>query len=122
MKAIAKPSASWTWKSILEGRKVLEGGIRWQVGCGNLICATEDPWLPRDNGFVPRGIADFARGFRVNQFIQSNGIGWKEDLVREAFSSDEAELVLGIPLSRFPRRDRVLWHFTGNGVYTAKSG
>lgn len=122
MRATAKPNVSWSWKSILEGRKVLEGGIWWRVGSGSQIRAAEDPWLPRDGGFKPREIADFAKAFRVSQFIEPNGNTWREELVCEAFNQEEAQIVLGIPLSRFAMRDRATWHYTGNGMYTVKSG
>lgn len=58
----------------------------------------------------------------MSHFIDSNNSNWKEDLVREAFSSDDADLILSIPLSRYENKDRAVWHFTGNGIYSVKSG
>ncbi|KAH7834630.1 hypothetical protein Vadar_018083 [Vaccinium darrowii] len=72
--------------------------------------------------FAPLEVADFARDFKVSHYIDSNNSNWKEDLVREAFSSDDAELILGIPISRYEKKDRAVWHFTGNGIYYVKSG
>ncbi|CAL1395980.1 unnamed protein product [Linum trigynum] len=37
---------SWVWQGILEGRKLLCKGLRWQVGCGTSIRILDDPWLP----------------------------------------------------------------------------
>ncbi|KAH7834427.1 hypothetical protein Vadar_015903 [Vaccinium darrowii] len=67
-------------------------------------------------------VADFAKEFKVSHFIDANRSKRKEDLVRETFTSEDANLILGIPISRFGRKDRAVWHFTGNGVYTVKSG
>ncbi|KAH7850845.1 hypothetical protein Vadar_003654 [Vaccinium darrowii] len=81
-----------------------------------------NPWLPRDNNFTPLEVADFARDFKVSHFIDSNNNNWKEDLLREAFSSDDADLILSIPISRYEKKDRAVWHFTGHGIYSVKSG
>ncbi|OVA12042.1 hypothetical protein BVC80_1487g3 [Macleaya cordata] len=38
-------NATWFWKSIVKGRDVLKGGIRWQVGNVNDIHFWQDPWV-----------------------------------------------------------------------------
>ncbi|KAL5574974.1 hypothetical protein UlMin_016673 [Ulmus minor] len=42
---------SYTWKSILRGRKVIELWSRWRVGSGESIRVGEDRWIPRPNTF-----------------------------------------------------------------------
>lgn len=34
---------SWTWRSILEGRKVLLEGVRWRIGNGKKVRIDIDP-------------------------------------------------------------------------------
>ena len=42
---------SFTWKSLLEGRKVLDLGILWRIGNGFSIIIWSDPWIPSLEGF-----------------------------------------------------------------------
>lgn len=44
---------SWGWKGILQGRKVLKGGIWWRGGDGRSIHILNDPWLPTPRTFLP---------------------------------------------------------------------
>nr|XP_025678801.1 uncharacterized protein LOC112778723 [Arachis hypogaea] len=37
---------SWGWRSILEGRKVIEKGLLWKIGSGTNVHIFHDPWLP----------------------------------------------------------------------------
>lgn len=122
MQASTSPNASWTWKSILKGRKVLERGIHWHIGDGKKVMAATDPWIPKDNGFKPTMVADFAKAFKVSHFIDDSSRKWKGELFQEVFNPKEAELIMGIPISRFEKMDTSAWHFTRNIIYTMKSG
>ncbi|KAB2597795.1 ribonuclease H protein [Pyrus ussuriensis x Pyrus communis] len=111
---------SWGWKGILQGRKILKSGIRWRVGDGRNIQVLEDPWLPTPRTFrpisrppeMPRMVADMV-------FI---GGTWKREVVERCFNVDEAHIILSMMLSQFGCSDRVIWHYTQNGVYLVKSG
>lgn len=46
---------SWTWRSILEGRKILMEGARWRTGNRRSVRIDVDPWLPKSNRFRPIG-------------------------------------------------------------------
>ncbi|KAH7861702.1 hypothetical protein Vadar_029571 [Vaccinium darrowii] len=81
-----------------------------------------NPWIPKDNGFKPTMVADFAKAFKVSHFIDDSSRKWNGKLVQEVFNPQEAELIMGIPISRFERKDTAAWHFTRNGIYTVKSG
>ncbi|XP_016164252.1 uncharacterized protein LOC107606737 [Arachis ipaensis] len=37
---------SWGWRSVLEGRKVIEKGLLWKIGSGTNVRIFYDPWLP----------------------------------------------------------------------------
>ena len=46
LEATAGNNASYTWKSIVEGKKVLEKGLVWKVELGGTIDIWKDPWIP----------------------------------------------------------------------------
>lgn len=60
---------SWTWRSILEGRKVLETGLRWRIGSGSKVIIDEHPWLPKSEPVVPHSVREDIKGRRVSFFI-----------------------------------------------------
>ena len=41
------PNASYLWRSLLEGRKVIEEGSIWRVGDGKQIDVWKDKWLKK---------------------------------------------------------------------------
>ncbi|XP_015972358.1 uncharacterized protein LOC107495706 [Arachis duranensis] len=52
MRAETGNQPSWGWRSLLEGRKVLEKGICWRVGNGNSIRVSQDPWVATSQSFL----------------------------------------------------------------------
>ncbi|KAL5767804.1 hypothetical protein ACOSQ2_014587 [Xanthoceras sorbifolium] len=58
--------------------------------------------------------------FTVSALISRPG-QWNESLVRGHFSSDEAVVILNIPLCTFPQPDSLLWHFDKRGEFSVKS-
>jgi hypothetical protein len=67
-----------------------------------------DPSLPEDS--------------KVSLLIDPNTRQWNSNLVRSLFHPLIASKILDIPLSMQPRRDKLLWHFNSNGIYSVKSG
>ena len=45
MNAQLGSNPSYTWRSILEGRTVLEKGLIWRVGNGTNIRINDNPWV-----------------------------------------------------------------------------
>ncbi|KAH7846917.1 hypothetical protein Vadar_019661 [Vaccinium darrowii] len=50
------------------------------------------------------GPISMSEDFHVCEFINRDSSSWKEDMVRQAFNQEDAEIILGIPL---PRNDMV---------------
>ncbi|XP_058224562.1 uncharacterized mitochondrial protein AtMg00310-like [Rhododendron vialii] len=50
MEARLGSNLSWVWRSIWEGRRVLEAGMRWSIGNGFSVCIDADPWIPNCMG------------------------------------------------------------------------
>ncbi|XP_022720192.1 uncharacterized protein LOC111278020 [Durio zibethinus] len=46
-------TSSYLWKSICAGREVLRLGARWRVGNGEDINVWSDPWILKEDGFIP---------------------------------------------------------------------
>ncbi|XP_058223297.1 uncharacterized protein LOC131333014 [Rhododendron vialii] len=42
-------------------------------------------------------------------------------LIKESFNEEEATVILSLPISTTQRRDRKVWHYSPNGVFTVKS-
>ncbi|KAF7137486.1 hypothetical protein RHSIM_Rhsim07G0171000 [Rhododendron simsii] len=105
VEASAGSNPSWTWQSILEGRRVLVEGIRWRIGNGRRVGCDQDPWIPRPNGFCPINATE-GRGMRVYDLIDT----------------ENAALVHAIPLSSLDLEDRWIWHYSSQGMYTVSSG
>ncbi|CAL9001924.1 unnamed protein product [Prunus brigantina] len=83
---------SWGWKWILQGRKILEAGMRWRIGNGH------------------QGLIDDETKM------------WNRDLILRCFNSAEAHTILSLPLSRWGCDDRLVWHFTTHGGYSVRTG
>lgn len=45
--AKAASNASWGWRSILWGKKLLKEGLRWRVGSGNKMDVFKEEWIPK---------------------------------------------------------------------------
>ncbi|KAM1750686.1 hypothetical protein ACFX11_008896 [Malus domestica] len=58
----------------------------------------------------------------VSNLINQESKTWKADLISACFSSEEANTILSIPISKFGSCDRMGWFHTANGVYSVKSG
>lgn len=123
MQAELKAGASYTWRSILAGRRVLEKGLRFQVGSGIDISVWQDRWIPIPYGFKPytepmEGLEDL----RVADLIDPVDRVWQPHLLQGLFTNHEAEAILKIPLSLRNPVDRLVWHFDRSGRYNVKSG
>ncbi|KAL0370676.1 UNVERIFIED_CONTAM: putative mitochondrial protein [Sesamum angustifolium] len=42
-----RSNISFTWRSILDARPVIERGVQWRIGDGRKVRAWKDPWIPR---------------------------------------------------------------------------
>lgn len=47
---------------------------------------------------------------------------WNEGMIRELFSEDDAEVILGIPLTRVGSLDKRVWHYAKSGHYVVNHG
>ncbi|XP_062017671.1 uncharacterized protein LOC133734024 [Rosa rugosa] len=123
MEAELEAGSSYTWRSIMAGRQVLEQGLRFQVGTGQRISVWHDRWVPRPRTFRPysppmEGLEELC----VADLIDQEDKVWLVDLLNELFIPGEVELIASIPLSTRLVEDRLVWHYDKKGIYNVRSG
>ncbi|KAH1096573.1 hypothetical protein J1N35_013494 [Gossypium stocksii] len=89
----SKPSL--VWRSIWSARKLIEMGLKWNVGIGNIE--------------------------RMSELIFPNGMGWNWDLIDLLFVTADAILIQGIPLLFVPQEDYLMWGGERSSIYSVCS-
>ncbi|CAN6697763.1 unnamed protein product [Malus baccata var. baccata] len=102
-------------------RKVLQLGLRWQVGNGKSINIRKDPWFPKPSTFKVKPKANL-EGTKVSDLIDPATNSWRTEKISNGFNRDDVLPILSIPLSQVGIDDRLVWHYTTNGVYLVKFG
>lgn len=117
-----KQHSSWTWKSWVSARYIMEKGLRFQVGDGHSINLWEHNWLPEQPLKIVSSRSNHSTLTLARDLMDVDGKKWNQTPVRQLFSPLEAEVILRIPISQFGAKDRPVWHFTTHGFYTVNSG
>ncbi|OMO99000.1 reverse transcriptase [Corchorus capsularis] len=114
---------SFTWRSILKGRELLQFGLRWRIGDGRNVRVLRDKWVANLDDFIPHsGNGKIPEDMLVAELMQEDDTCWNRDLIRTIFNEADAEAILQIPLSYRLRHDILVWHFDNKGFYSIKSG
>jgi hypothetical protein len=121
LEAACPRSASYTWRSILHGRKLIEKGIRWGVGDVTKVKIMEDYWIPGHRPFMLKPLVPLVQGQTVSSLLAADARSWNELSVCSIFVEDVAEKVLQILISRFGGDDFVMWPHTHFGIYSIRS-
>lgn len=58
----------------------------------------------------------------VSNLMNSSGTAWNSQLINEVFNLKTTKHILAIPLSLFPKEDKILWHYERHRIYIVKSG
>ena len=77
--------ASYTWKSIIHGRKLLKEGLVWRLGNGQSVDVWRDDWIPRSSLKRPFGHQEGQLVERVCELLLPDGGGWNESKVCDVF-------------------------------------
>ncbi|KAF4390164.1 hypothetical protein G4B88_005082 [Cannabis sativa] len=113
---------SYVWRSIIWGRSLLIKGLRKRVGTGDTILVFKDPWLPRPATFRPYCSTLDNPNLLVRDLINESRSGWNMQMVRELFNVADQQSICSLPISKFPKADSWMWHYTADGTYSVKSG
>ncbi|KAK6138023.1 hypothetical protein DH2020_028219 [Rehmannia glutinosa] len=113
---------SWTWQSILHGRKVLKSGCLKRISSGDNCKIWGDPWVPK-HPFVLRSHppAHIHPNALVLTLIDSDSRTWKSTLINDLFPEEKAKLILSISLNTVVSPDRWYWFHSKNGKFSVKS-
>uniref|UniRef100_A0A803NT94 Reverse transcriptase domain-containing protein n=1 Tax=Cannabis sativa TaxID=3483 RepID=A0A803NT94_CANSA len=106
---------SLTWQSICDGRDLLLKGLRWKIGSGRNVHCASDPWLPGNTTMTPFTYTGDP-SFTVEHYIS---IHWTWDLriLQTHFGDIDIQRILSIPLSPFPREDKLIWQHSDTRIY-----
>lgn len=113
----------WAWASLLQGREVFNGGLRWQVLNGRSINFWEDRWIPSNLGFkfqTARNIGVEVQ--KVSEVIAPVRKTWDEAKIRTLVADEDCDAILSIPVAVMEGNDTIVWHHDSKGCYTVKSG
>ncbi|XP_008242862.1 PREDICTED: uncharacterized protein LOC103341160 [Prunus mume] len=113
---------SWIWTSILEGRDALMGRARVQIINGADTNIWGDNWIP-DNGIItPITHVPPNAPQMVSDIINLHNRTWSLDRVSSYLSWETQKQILAIPIGPSGQRDKLVWPWTSNGLYSVKSG
>lgn len=110
LKAQAKSSMSYTWRSILKGIELLKKGIIWRVGDGIPVDLTRRPITPRGSTMLSY----------VSELINPVTGQWDRILINDLFWEEDARVILALPVHE-GREDVLAWHFDRLGRFSVKS-
>lgn len=73
-----------------------------------------DPWMPTPRTFLPLSRSvDMPQ--MVGELVGTGGLR-KKDIIERCFNEEDAHVILCVPLSKFGCLDRIIWHYTRNGL------
>lgn len=123
MEAVRGSSPSWIWCSLLEGKQLIQKGIQWNVGSGELISFWDDAWVPDLMGKkVTPSTSPIEEHHRVVDFIDQSTYSWNLERLRQNVPEAEVQAICKIPVSSSKSSDKIIWRHTKSGNYTVKSG
>lgn len=117
----SKPSPYW--RGLLWGKEVLNKGIGWHFGNGDLICVHIDNWLPGVTYFKlfqPRIIPPHL--IKVSNVIDNRSSSWNTSPSKQYINSFDYVRILKIPLPSIPAQDKLAWLPAKDSIYIVKRG
>lgn len=81
--------------SVVSVRDMLQDRLCFQVGSGQNIFATRDPWVPSIQGFKPRlkeGVG-MCENVLVKDLVQKDGCSWNLDELRRFFCPESVNAI-----------------------------
>ncbi|XP_074315228.1 uncharacterized protein LOC141651412 [Silene latifolia] len=122
MMATMGHNPSYTWRSILEARSVMEQGLRRRIGDGQEMLIWGHAWLP--NTQTGRVISPCLPGneeMRVSELMREDGRGLDAERIAQLLLPFECDRVMNLRVS--PNRQRDIWYWgrERDGLYTVRS-
>ncbi|XP_042948632.1 uncharacterized protein LOC122281317 [Carya illinoinensis] len=115
-------NSSYLWQSFLAARSLLKEGLVWRIGDGAFTEIWNDRWLLRELIYrTPISVRFLQADTKVSNLISGSTNQWKRDLIYAMFTKEEAEYIIAIPLSPYPKPDKRMWKCTTSGEFSVKS-
>jgi hypothetical protein len=114
-------AASYTWRSIMHGRNLLQEGLIWRIGNGTSVDVWRDRWIPREGLQCPLGHKPHTSVSKVEELLLPDGQGWNEAKLNELFYESDVEDIMKISVGRAGTEDYIAWNQTKNGIFSVKS-
>ncbi|XP_062014693.1 uncharacterized protein LOC133731307 [Rosa rugosa] len=111
---------SYSWRSILEARPVIQAGLFWRIGNGISVNIWEDEWIPNVAAHSIVRPSDTVFEL-VSDLIEVRTGSWDQATVHACFEVEIAMHVLSIPLSRRFGPDKIAWKYDKKGWFSVKS-
>ena len=105
----------------MQARDGVLKGARWRVSDGVNIQIWQHRWLPIEGGgrvLSPQW--DSSLQMVRDLFLPGSRI-WNEELIDQCFYPWEAEIIKGIPISKYAAVDALIWPLSSNREYTVRS-
>jgi hypothetical protein len=114
-------SASYTWRSILHGHKLLVEGVRWGIGDGRSVRILHDHWIPSCPPEILKPTSPIPANALVHCLIDEESGQWNEENVGAFFTPDVASKIMQVPISRHVGDDFACWPYTRHGLFSVCS-
>uniref|UniRef100_A0A803QGM3 Reverse transcriptase domain-containing protein n=1 Tax=Cannabis sativa TaxID=3483 RepID=A0A803QGM3_CANSA len=118
MNAPTGHNSSFTWRSILWGRQLLQKGLVWKIGTGVNVPLSAPNWIPNIQRPILLHPLDQSQAF-VSSFINHDST-WNVHKLQHFFPSYQVEHILKIPIDP-TSTDSLIWGFHPSGIITVKS-
>ncbi|XP_059436470.1 uncharacterized protein LOC132169451 [Corylus avellana] len=119
----SKPS--FTWRSLLVGRELLEEGLIWRIGNGTSVQIRGDKWIPLPITYTTQTCNSLiGENALVAELMEENPRQWNRHYIVyifQSFGEEEATAICNLPLSRHHHDDKMIWRATNSGEFSVKS-
>ena len=123
LEAIDSPNSSFTWKSIIAAKPLIQKGACWRVGNGNSIRVLRDAWIPNyPTNKVLHPARNVQEDCMVVDLIDSDTRWWDREFIMQHFNREDGEPILHVPLSERVIFDSIVWTFSKSGEYIVRFG
>ena len=113
---------SYAWRSIWQGRELLNERLFWRIGNGQSVHIWSDRWIPTPLSYaIQTPIQGFLDEAKVCSLIDENTNWWNIGLINEIFNNEEAAVICNIPICPQRQMDKLVWMGTKNGEFFVRS-
>ncbi|KAL8465002.1 hypothetical protein ACS0TY_034471 [Phlomoides rotata] len=114
---------SFTWRSILDGRELLQKCIGWMIGNGSKVKVWGDPWvLSMVEPVLVASKSVDNNGQMVHDLLNDDLTGWDRNRVDTLLPTEDMDVVMAIPILRTDMSDYLALRYTRDDIYKVKSG